>query len=94
MQQGYQQFVPTKTTTTTTTTTQKPIMLVEKSVLPPLGEIPSPLMKLNEIPNGITKGMINFNGICSMIWKWRWEDVSYFSNISALSTNTYIFCKW
>lgn len=62
MQQGYQQqIVPTKTstttTTTTTTTTQKPIILVEKSVLPPLGEIPSPLMKLKEIPSEITKGM-------------------------------------
>lgn len=67
MQQGYQQIVPTKmttTTTTTTTTTQKPIILVEKSVLPPLGEIPSPLIKLNEIPNDITKGTRqSFNGI-------------------------------
>lgn len=43
-------------TTTTTTTTQKPIILVEKSVLPPLSAIPSPLMQLNEIPNGKTKG--------------------------------------
>lgn len=39
------------TTTTTTTTTQKPIILVQKSVIPTFGEIPLPLMQLNEIPN-------------------------------------------
>lgn len=44
------------TTTTTTTTTQKPIILVEKSVISPFGEIPSPLMQLNEIPNEKIKG--------------------------------------
>lgn len=48
----------TKTTTTTTTTTEKPIILVEKSVLPAFGEIPAPLMQLNEIPNEKTKGKL------------------------------------
>lgn len=62
IQQGYPRITPTQTTTTSTTTTQKPIILVEKSVLPPLAEIPSSLVKLNEIPKEIAKGMI---------WIWK-----------------------
>ncbi|XP_055315447.1 uncharacterized protein LOC129575609 isoform X2 [Sitodiplosis mosellana] len=58
----YPPTVATTTTTTTTTTTQKPIILVEKSVIAPFGEIPSPLMQLNKIPNEKTKEhSVNFD---------------------------------
>lgn len=55
--QSYPQMVATTTTTSTSTTTEKPIVLVEKSVIPPFGEIPLPLMQLNEIPKDKNKGM-------------------------------------
>lgn len=58
--QGYPPLAAT-TTTTTTTTTPKPIILVEKSMIAPFGEIPSPLMQLNEIPNEKTKGELYFH---------------------------------
>lgn len=56
--QSYSQTVAAMTTTTTTTTTtEKPIILVGKSVISPLGENPSPFMQLNGISNGKdTKG--------------------------------------
>lgn len=59
---GYPPTVATTTTTTTSTTTQKPIILVEKSIIAPIGEITSPLMRLNEISNEKTKGEYNVIG--------------------------------